>query len=68
MFLFYFTDKSSVQNTNLMYMRISRILLLQCKTFFVDLYAYFMLSHKTQTCSAKRYIKNRLDYYLSTIL
>jgi len=46
MLLFYFTDKSFVQNTNLMYMRISRILSFQCKTF-VDLYAYFMLSRKT---------------------
>jgi len=40
-----------------MYMSISRILLLRCKTFFVDL---FMLS--AQTCSETEYIKNSLGY------
>jgi len=32
-----------------MYMRISRILLLRHKTFFIDLYAYFMLFRKGYT-------------------
>jgi len=42
-------------------MRISRIF--SCKTVFIDLYAYFVLSRKTQHV-ARQYIKNRLVYYL----
>jgi len=52
---FSFIEESSVQNTyEFKYVRISRILSLQCKTIFIDLYAYFMF-RKTQTCSETIY-------------
>jgi len=45
-------------------MRVSKILSLRCKTFFVDLYSYFILFRKTQYV-ARQFTKNRLGSIFS---